>query len=165
MFEGYKIALIDDDPAVRDSLAQTLDLAGIDLVVANSLPAEPIPAPDDVAAPPANAQKTESGLASKILITGKGSAHPAKADLVTVHYTGWTTDGKMFDTSRTGKPATFPLNKVIAGWTEGERGGTLSSLDAHRCAGAAGWGADHRVQAAGARGLGIFSDEPYRIPA
>ena len=85
----------------------------------NSLPAEPIPAPDDVAAPPADAQKTESGLASKILTAGKGSAHPAKTDVVTVHYTGWTTDGKMFDTSRAGKPATFPLNKVIAGWTEG----------------------------------------------
>jgi peptidylprolyl isomerase len=39
---------------------------------------------------------------------------------VTVHYTGWTTDGKMFDSSVSrGQPATFPLNKVIAGWTEG----------------------------------------------
>ncbi|MEY2497752.1 MAG: hypothetical protein QOD12_1308 [Verrucomicrobiota bacterium] len=85
----------------------------------NSLPVEPIPAPDDVAAPPADAEKTTSGLASKVLTPGKGESHPAKTDLVTVHYTGWTTDGKMFDTSRTGKPATFPLNKVIAGWTEG----------------------------------------------
>lgn len=80
----------------------------------------PIPAPDDVAAPPVEAEKTASGLASKVLIPGKGSAHPAKTDLVTVHYTGWTTDGKMFDSSlSTGKPATFPLDKVIAGWTEG----------------------------------------------
>ena len=37
-----------------------------------------------------------------------------------VHYTGWTTDGKAFDSSvARGKPATFPLNRVIAGWTEG----------------------------------------------
>ncbi len=37
-----------------------------------------------------------------------------------VHYTGWTTDGKMFDSSRTrGQPARFPLRAVIAGWTEG----------------------------------------------
>ena len=80
----------------------------------------PISAPDDVAAPPAEAEKTASGLASKVLTPGKGSAHPAKTDLVTVHYTGWTTDGKMFDSSvSTGKPATFPLDKVIAGWTEG----------------------------------------------
>ena len=39
---------------------------------------------------------------------------------MTVHYTGWTTDGKMFDSSVTrNMPATFPLNRVIAGWTEG----------------------------------------------
>ena len=80
----------------------------------------PIPAPDDVSAPPVEAEKTASGLASKVLAPGKGTTHPAKTDLVTVHYTGWTTDGKMFDSSlSTGKPATFPLDKVIAGWTEG----------------------------------------------
>jgi FKBP-type peptidyl-prolyl cis-trans isomerase len=79
-----------------------------------------IPAPDDVAEPPIDAEKTASGLASKVLTAGKGATHPAKTDLVTVHYTGWTTDGKMFDSSMTtGKPATFPLDKVIAGWTEG----------------------------------------------
>ena len=39
---------------------------------------------------------------------------------MTVHYTGWTTDGKMFDSSVTrGKPITFGLDQVIAGWTEG----------------------------------------------
>ncbi|HBQ16556.1 MAG TPA: FKBP-type peptidylprolyl isomerase, partial [Myxococcales bacterium] len=38
----------------------------------------------------------------------------------TVHYTGWTTDGAMFDSSVTrGSPATFPLSRVIRGWTEG----------------------------------------------
>lgn len=80
----------------------------------------PIPAPDDVAAAPADATTTASGLASKVLMPGRGSTHPAQTDLVTVHYTGWTTDGKMFDSSMTaGKPATFPLDKVIAGWTEG----------------------------------------------
>jgi peptidylprolyl isomerase len=37
-----------------------------------------------------------------------------------VHYSGWTTDGKMFDSSVVrGKPATFPLKEVIPGWTEG----------------------------------------------
>ena len=85
-----------------------------------ALRAAPIPPPEDVAAPPADAEKTESGLASKVLEPGKGATHPARTDLVTVHYTGWTTDGKMFDSSRAGgKPATFPLDKVIAGWTEG----------------------------------------------
>ena len=39
---------------------------------------------------------------------------------MTVHYTGWKTDGTMFDSSvLRGKPATFPLDRVIAGWTEG----------------------------------------------
>ena len=88
--------------------------------IAFAAPAEPIAPPDDVAAPPADAEKTASGLASKVLVPGKGTTHPGKTDLVTVHYTGWTTDGKNFDSSVPGgKPATFPLDKVIAGWTEG----------------------------------------------
>ena len=79
-----------------------------------------IPAPADVAAPPADAERTASGLASKVLTPGAGGAHPGPADVVTVHYTGWTTDGKMFDSSvKRGKPTSFPLNRVIAGWTEG----------------------------------------------
>jgi FKBP-type peptidyl-prolyl cis-trans isomerase len=79
-----------------------------------------IPPPPDVAAPPANAAKTASGLASKVLAPGTGKGHPTKTDSVTVHYTGWTTDGKMFDSSvARGRPATFPLDRVIAGWTEG----------------------------------------------
>jgi len=79
-----------------------------------------IPTPADVAAAPADAETTASGLASKVIEPGKGKTHPARTDKVTVDYTGWTTDGRMFDsTSTTGKPATFPLDKVIAGWTEG----------------------------------------------
>src|SRR6267378_3439512 len=88
--------------------------------IASALPAPPLPPPDDVAAAPDDAEKTASGLASKVLTPGKGATHPARADLVTVHYSGWTTDGKNFDSSLTGgKPPTFPLDKVIAGWTEG----------------------------------------------
>ena len=76
-------------------------------------------APSDVAAIPANARRTASGLASRVLTRGTGQSHPAATSRVEVHYTGWTTDGRMFDSSvQRGTPATFPLNGVIAGWTE-----------------------------------------------
>ena len=79
-----------------------------------------IPAPDDVAKPPADAATSDSGLVSKMLTKGTGTEHPEAHDKVTVHYTGWTTDGKMFDSSvERGQTATFPLKGVIAGWTEG----------------------------------------------
>jgi FKBP-type peptidyl-prolyl cis-trans isomerase len=79
-----------------------------------------LPAPADVKTPPRDAKKTSSGLAYKVLTPGSGKKHPAATNSVTVQYTGWTTDGKMFDSSVTrGEPATFPLNRVIAGWTEG----------------------------------------------
>jgi peptidylprolyl isomerase len=76
--------------------------------------------PEDVEAAPEDAEVTASGLASKVLTAGSGSAHPAAEDTVTVHYTGWTTDGQQFDSSVSrGKPTSFPLNRVITGWTEG----------------------------------------------
>jgi len=76
--------------------------------------------PEDVAKAPADAQKTRSGLAYKVLKAGTGTVHPKRSSQVTVHYTGWTTDGKMFDSSvAKGQPATFPLDQVIPGWTEG----------------------------------------------
>jgi len=89
-----------------------------------AMPTQPerteLPAPADVAAPPADAQKTASGLAYKVISEGTGTEHPAATDRVEVHYTGWTTDGKMFDSSvMRGRTATFPLNGVIKGWTEG----------------------------------------------
>jgi peptidylprolyl isomerase len=80
---------------------------------------KPIPAPSDVAAAPEDAQVTPSGLAYKVLLPAEGPK-PKATDTVKVHYTGWTTDGEMFDSSVSrGEPATFPLNAVIPGWTEG----------------------------------------------
>src|SRR5262249_15271907 len=58
-----------------------------------------IPPPPDVKAPPADATKTDSGLASKVLEPGTGKEKPGPTDNVEVHYTGWTTDGRMFDSS------------------------------------------------------------------
>ncbi len=55
-----------------------------------------------------------------MLEAGTGTEHPAATSRVVVHYTGWTTDGRMFDSSVVrGQPALFPLNGVIRGWTEG----------------------------------------------
>jgi len=82
--------------------------------------AKDIPAPADVASAPKDAVTLPSGLSSKVLEKGTGNVHPTASSKVTVHYTGWTTDGKMFDSSVTrGTPITFGLDQVIAGWTEG----------------------------------------------
>ena len=84
-------------------------------------PMGPMPkAPADVAAPPEDATKTKSGLAYKVITKGDGKGKPGATSVVTAHYTGWTTDGKAFDSSvARGKPAKFPLNRVIPGWSEG----------------------------------------------
>jgi peptidylprolyl isomerase len=76
--------------------------------------------PTDVAAPSKGAKKTASGLAYKQLAKGTGTEHPTATSRVTVNYTGWTKEGKMFDSSvLRGKPASFSLGQVIPGWTEG----------------------------------------------
>lgn len=79
-----------------------------------------IPAPPDVAAAPADASVTASGLASKVLQPGNSNVRPTASSTVRVHYTGWTNDGEMFDSSVVrGEAIEFPLTRVIPGWTEG----------------------------------------------
>lgn len=96
-----------------------LVVADIELISFKAAP--PAPAvPEDVAAAPSDAEKTESGIAHKLLAAGKGEEKPKATDTVKVHYSGWTTDGKIFDSSVTrGEPTEFPLSGVIKGWTEG----------------------------------------------
>lgn len=85
-----------------------------------AIEASPPVTPVDVAAAPADAERTASGLASMVLQAGTGTDHPGPTSSVTVHYSGWTTDGHLFDSSVVrGRVVSFPLNAVIVGWTEG----------------------------------------------
>jgi peptidylprolyl isomerase len=83
---------------------------------------EPPKAPDvpkDLIEPPADALVTASGLRSKVLKPGTGKEHPQRTDRVLVHYSGWTRDGDMFDSSiMRGEPTAFGVDEVIPGWTE-----------------------------------------------
>lgn len=81
---------------------------------------EPPPVPKDVKAPPADAQKTAKGVFYKVLKQGAGGPKPGPTSKVKVTYTGWTTEGRMFDSSVVkGEVADFALDGVISGWTDG----------------------------------------------
>ncbi|UOA07907.1 FKBP-type peptidyl-prolyl cis-trans isomerase [Methylobacter sp. S3L5C] len=68
----------------------------------------------------ANIVTTASGLQYEILTPGTGTVSPSATETVKVHYKGTTIDGKEFDSSYSrGEPISFPLNRVIPGWTEG----------------------------------------------
>ena len=104
---------------LRSLAARFLGLTAALTLATHAQPTMP-ETPSDVKAPPADAAKTASGLASKVLQEGKGTKKPGPTDEVTVHYSGWTTDGKLFDSSvQRGETISFPLNGVIKGWTEG----------------------------------------------
>lgn len=84
------------------------------------LRSSPLIAPPDVKGPPEEAKRLPSGVAYQVLRAGKGVRNPSRFGRVTVHYTGWTTDGRMFDSSVTkGQPVTLRLDDVIKGWSEG----------------------------------------------
>lgn len=63
---------------------------------------------------------TASGLKYQVMKQGAGTVSPKATDTVKVHYHGTLLDGSVFDSSvQRGEPISFPLNRVIAGWTEG----------------------------------------------
>jgi peptidylprolyl isomerase len=108
------------DEASGETAEATADEGATTKVVAQGAAPSGMPAPPDVAAAPEGAKRSESGLAWTVLQEGTGDKHPAAADIVTVNYTGWTTEGRMFDSStKRGRAAEFALNRVIKGWTEG----------------------------------------------
>jgi peptidylprolyl isomerase len=108
----------DDQPALR-TVEATATRSG-------PLPTQPPTATPSTGAaegiPPLEGETvtTESGLRYIDEVVGTGPRPDGPTATVTVHYTGWLTDGTKFDSSRDrGQPATFPLDGVIPGWTEG----------------------------------------------
>lgn len=92
--------------------------------LAGAQPSTP-PVPPDVAGPPPTAIRTPTGLAYRVLRPGRGSIRARPTSELEIHYTGWQTNGTMFDSSRTrGAPATFRLENTIAGFQEGVSGMT-----------------------------------------
>ncbi|MCC5906896.1 MAG: FKBP-type peptidyl-prolyl cis-trans isomerase [Balneolaceae bacterium] len=72
--------------------------------------------------------ETDSGLQYRVLEEGDGDVRPSASDEVTVHYRGTLLNDEEFDSSyERGDPATFPLNRVIPGWTEGVQLMTVGS--------------------------------------
>ena len=64
--------------------------------------------------------ETDGGLQYEVLTEGEGDTRPAATDTVLVHYHGTLMNGSVFDSSvKRGEPISFPLNRVIPGWTEG----------------------------------------------
>jgi FKBP-type peptidyl-prolyl cis-trans isomerase len=110
---------VPQDLAYRGAAGRPTGTVVFDIELLDLRPSPTIP-PPDVKAPPADAHRTPSGLAYKVLRPGKGTRRPEAWSRVNVHYTGWTTDGKVFDSSvARGVPITLSLEEVIKGWTEG----------------------------------------------
>ena len=96
--------------------AAILLLLSLGLFLETAAAVEPGPADADA---PAQFSTTPSGLKYKVLRKGTDEK-PKPGNTVTVHYRGWLDDGKEFDSSyKRGQPLSFPLNRVIPGWTEG----------------------------------------------
>ena len=110
---------VPQELAYKGQAGKPLGTVVFDIELVDTRPSPTIP-PPDVAEVPKDAKRTASGLAYKVLRPGIGVRHPDGLREVLVHYTGWTTDGKMFDSSvPRGVPAPMRLDEVIKGWTEG----------------------------------------------
>lgn len=90
----------------------------IELVEIDRVPVAPS-APPDVASAPKDATRTPSGLAYRVLEKGQGELRATDADVVDVVFTGWTQDGKVFDSSvPTRQPKRYYIDRLIPGWAE-----------------------------------------------
>jgi peptidylprolyl isomerase len=81
---------------------------------------EPPQAPQGVGEIPADATRSESGLAWRVLENGTGTDHPVGTSVVDIVYTAWTADGEVFESSvLRGGPETIGLKQLLPGWIEG----------------------------------------------
>lgn len=122
VMQGVKDALKDDESALKLSMAEgemvtRKYIEGIKAKEGEAALAEGKKYLEEKAKED-NIQSTESGILYEVVVMGDGPK-PKATDKVRVNYEGKTTDGKVFDSSyERGQPAEFPLNRVIAGWTE-----------------------------------------------
>jgi peptidylprolyl isomerase len=99
----------DDRPPPVDA---TFDLELYEIVKAP-------PTPSSLKSPPAIARRMPSGLAIEIVSKGKGKQHPTEQSEVKLHFSGWTADGRLIESSvMAHHPAVFSMAGVIAGWRE-----------------------------------------------
>src|ERR1051325_7872121 len=116
-FPSRPVAGLPSTRVMRRCLTIAAALLAAAVASAQRLP--DIPAPTDLAAPPAEAVRSPSGLISRTVTPGTGTETPQDTDFVTVHYTGWTSEGRLFDSSYArNMPSMFALNRVMAGWRE-----------------------------------------------
>lgn len=104
----------DDDPPPARASDLTYDLTLLAIIPAP-------PTPRSLKAPPARARKLRSGVAIEILQKGTGAVHPAEGQQLSMHLSGWTTDGTMFQstTMAGGHPGEFTLAELLPGLREG----------------------------------------------
>ena len=107
---GFDRMALDEEPSPNVDL--TFDIELVQIVKAPATPA-------DLHAPPKTAVRSPSGLALLVLKKGSGSHHPSTTSQVTLHYSGWTSDGKLFEsTVMGGHPALYLVGSTLPGWQE-----------------------------------------------
>jgi peptidylprolyl isomerase len=101
---------------IQDEAPPKVDLTfDIELVGIKKAPQRP----DNLKVPPQTAFKTPGGVTLNVLKPGTGTLHPTTNSRVKLHYSGWTTDGKLFESTITSEhPGVFLVGTVLPGWRE-----------------------------------------------
>ena len=115
-----RLAFGEGDPGAMSG-TKPLGMLVYDLDLVSLRQAQGLPeAPPDVAAVPDDAERSESGLAWRVLQEGSGDKKPTLSSLVSMNYTAWTADGEVFtSTAKQGRPRSTAVTGVIPGLREG----------------------------------------------